>query len=122
MPAPAIRLFISSTFSDLKAERDQTIIRRLPPNAVFIATWADVPILEYLQLVEHQRPDVETVNLFFVPADSRLQLLAGHTQRGHPMYTSEPELLPHDGVVFEYDGDCECYRIGCQKQLDAPGH
>jgi hypothetical protein len=93
--------------------RGEAILRRLPPGTVYIGSHADVPILDYLRLVEHQRPDVETVNLFFVPAADRGLLLAEHRKRGQPMYTSQPELLPHDGVAFAFDADCECYRIDC---------
>lgn len=96
--------------------RGESILRRLPLRAVYIGTHADVPILEYLRLVEHQRPDVETVNLFFVNPDSRTKLVAESRQQNRPLYTSKPALLSQDGVTFGYDSMCDCYRIDSEPE------
>jgi hypothetical protein len=114
----AANLIMNFGYADISNDwsarlRGEAILRRLPPGTVYIGSHADVPILDYLRLVEHQRPDVETVNLFFVPAASRAQLLAEHRRRGHLMYTSQPDLLSQDGVAFAFDAECECYRIDC---------
>ena len=92
--------------------RGEVIFRALPPGAMYVGTWADVPILEYLQLVEAQRPDVQLVNLFFVPVKDLSHLPADHTQADHVLYTSAPQLLsPNKTSAFEYVADCDCYRL-----------
>ncbi|MBP1684439.1 MAG: hypothetical protein H6Q33_582 [Deltaproteobacteria bacterium] len=109
-------LLMNFGYADISEDRSarlrgETILHGLPPHAVYLGTWLDVPLLQYLQLVEQQRVDVETVNLFFVPTAGRPELLAQHLREGHAMYTGTPDLLPHDGIGFEYTGDCDCYRI-----------
>ena len=44
--------------------RGEELFDYLPPRAVYVGGWGDVPILDYLQLVEKQRDDVETLNVF----------------------------------------------------------
>ena len=97
---------------DLSArQRGETLFSGLPPHSVFIGTWADVPILEYLQLVEHERPDVETMNLFFVHGSERAQFLASRLATGRPLYTSVPKLFGGVPATFEHEAACDCYRI-----------
>ena len=44
------------------ADRALAIMDTAPPQAVLVADWSTAVILEYLQLVERRRPDVEIVN------------------------------------------------------------
>ena len=92
-------------------QRGERILNRLPPHALYVGTWEDVPILEYLRLVEQQRPDVQTVNLFFVRRGHGKQLLAERGEAGRQVFTSAPGFFKGDAWGFEYDAGCDCYRI-----------
>jgi hypothetical protein len=47
-------------------------LRELEPNALLFGWWDTVPVIQYLQLVEGQRPDVLAVNRFLIsPEDMR---------------------------------------------------
>ena len=46
-------------------EHGEAILATLAPAAVFVGSWADVRLLEYLQYVEGQRRDVELVDTVF---------------------------------------------------------
>lgn len=53
--------------------RGETILDLLEPNALILGWWDTVPVIEYLQLVEGQRPDVRAINRFLIaPGDMRL--------------------------------------------------
>jgi len=45
------------------------MVATLPQNAVYLGTWSKVMVLEYLQIVERQRPDVLALNLPFISPD-----------------------------------------------------
>jgi hypothetical protein len=114
----AMALVVNFRLADISGDwsarqRGERIFGGLPPASVFIGTWADVPILEYLQLVEGQRPDVETVNLFFWRGDRRLRLIQERLASQRPVYTSSPRrLLQAAGWLgFEHLEACQCYRV-----------
>jgi hypothetical protein len=51
-------------------QRAETILRNAQPNAIVFGWWDTVPVIQYLQLVEGQRPDVQAINRFLIaPAD-----------------------------------------------------
>jgi hypothetical protein len=53
--------------------RGETILDLLEPNALILGWWDTVPVIEYLQLAEGQRPDVQAINRFLItPGDMRL--------------------------------------------------
>lgn len=91
-------------------ERGEQILGSLAPNAVYFGTWMDVPILEYLQIVEDRRPDVGTVNVLFTgsrsPDIARRQL-----REGRPVYTSVPDDLAAAGLVSDAVSGCDCHRV-----------
>jgi hypothetical protein len=90
-------------------ERGERILSSSAGGTTHFGTWADVPILEYLQIVEGQRPDMRTVNLFFVgPAGNDLakQMLGN----GGPVSTTAPHLLGDD-LAFEFDDNCRCHKV-----------
>jgi hypothetical protein len=82
-------------------ESGETIFTALPSDALYMGAWADIPILEYLQLVERERPDVRLVNLVFTSGDEATRLTAAHIAAGRRAYTSVPGCLSGDG--FRYD-------------------
>lgn len=50
--------------------RGESILQEVEANALVFGWWDTVPILQYLQLVEERRPDVQAVNRFLIsPAD-----------------------------------------------------
>ena len=92
-------------------ERAEAIFASLPPGAVFIGGWYDVPILEYLRWVEGQRPDVATVNLFFVRRGQGADLASRYLQEGRPVFTSSPVDLLADDLDFEPEAGCDCSQV-----------
>jgi len=73
--------------------RGEAILEELQPNALIFGWWQTVPIIEYLQLVEGQRPDVKAINRFLIaPEDMRRLIQRELTRR--PVYTdgSPPDL------------------------------
>ncbi len=91
-------------------QRGERILASLEPGAVYLGTWADVPILEYLQIVERVRPDVRTVNLFFTPGQGAS--IAGEMLRGRrAVYTSAPRVLAGSGLGLDPVAACGCYRV-----------
>jgi len=99
--------------------RGEMIFEALSPGATYVGTWADAPILEYLQLVEQQRPDVQVVNFFFTSPSVLSDLLATHTQPGRGLYTSCPDVWSRDAATFQYAADCDCYRLESIEEADA---
>ena len=91
-------------------QRGEAILASLEPGAVYLGTWADVPILEYLQIVEHRRPDVRTVQLLFRPErDGRIadDMLSA----GRAVYTSAPSFLDGSDLVADREDGCGCFRV-----------
>lgn len=74
-------------------QRGESILQIAEPNALIFGWWDTVPVVEYLQLVERQRPDVQAINRFLIaPADMR-QLIERNLGR-RPIYVdSMPEGL-----------------------------
>jgi hypothetical protein len=46
--------------------RGESILKNVEPNALIFGFWDTVPVIQYLQLVEGQRPDVTAVNRFLI--------------------------------------------------------
>lgn len=50
----------------------ETILDTVEPDALILGYWDTVPVVEYLQLVEGRRPDVQAINRFLIaPQDAR---------------------------------------------------
>jgi hypothetical protein len=92
--------------------RGEAILRAMDGDAVFIGSWADVPILEYLALVEGRRTDVHTVNVFFLHKPYVPLLAAEYLEAGRAVYTSVPALFSWRGFQLAYQDGCDCYRLG----------
>ncbi len=120
--APALLLFLAVGAAalnfqrvDLSAdwsarERGERILGSLEPDAVYFGTWNDVPILEYLQIVEGRRPDVRTVNVLFT-GDRSAGIARGMLRDGRPVYTSVPSVLAESGLVTDPVSGCDCDRV-----------
>jgi hypothetical protein len=92
-------------------ELGEDILAELEPDAVFLGTWRDTPILEYLQLVEGQRPDVTPVQLFFTGAGGGRKIVYEQLKLGHPVYTSASQVLVDQTLQFDYLAGCQCYQV-----------
>jgi hypothetical protein len=70
-------------------QRGETILRRVERNALVLGWWDTAPVVEYLQLVEGQRPDVQSINRFLI-ADDDLHALIMREVLRRPVYIDEP--------------------------------
>jgi hypothetical protein len=95
----------------------EDILAELEPEAVYLGTWRDTPILEYLQLVEGQRPDVTPVQLFFTGTGGGRRIIYEQLKLGHPVYTSADQILRDQNLQFDYLAGCQCYQINSIKTL-----
>lgn len=96
-------------------ERGEQIFSALGANAVFFGTWIDEPILEYLQIVESQRPDVHLVNVLFTTPEQTLRMIATAVASDKPVYTTVREFLGAFGVKTSDYEDCNCFRVSYTK-------
>jgi len=88
-------------------EHGQGILDELPESALYFGYWDSVPVIQYLQLVEGKRSDVQAVNRFLVsPANMNAWIKAELSYR--PVYVdSLPVGLQQDviavkqGPIFE---------------------
>lgn len=46
-------------------ERAEFLIEHMPENAIVTGTWIDATMMQYMQLVEGRRPDLQVVNWFY---------------------------------------------------------
>jgi hypothetical protein len=90
----------------------------LPPRAVYVGGWGDVPILDYLQMVEKQRDDVETLNVFLATEVQRSQFVERRLREGRPVYVAAKSDIPYVNAAFEEIPGCECYLV--RPQTDGP--
>jgi hypothetical protein len=65
--------------------RGERVLAQLAPGARLIGAWDTVPVVEYLQLVEGQRPDVGAINRFLIPQAALAALLRAEVGR-RPVY------------------------------------
>ncbi|HUF38053.1 MAG TPA: DUF2723 domain-containing protein [Anaerolineales bacterium] len=66
-------------------EAAERILVSVEPEAVIFGWWETIPPIQYLQLVEGQRPDVEIVNRFLVPRKSMYLFVQREIDR-RPIY------------------------------------
>lgn len=84
--------------------RGQAILARAEPGALVVGWWSTVPVVEYLQMVEGERPDLQALNRFLIPVDDLEELVKKRLEAGQPVYFDEPpsDLFPN--VVVERQG------------------
>jgi hypothetical protein len=75
-------------------ERGEATLAALEPGALLLGYWETVPLVEYLQLVEGRRPDVQAINRFLIAPEDAQALIASEMGR-RPIYIDTPstELL-----------------------------
>jgi hypothetical protein len=69
-------------------ERGEWILRHVEEDALVVGWWNTVPVVEYLQLVEGRRPDVDAVNRFLIRQEDLSRLLQSEAGR-RPVYSDE---------------------------------
>lgn len=70
-------------------ERGETILEVVEPNAIVLGWWDTVPVVEYMQLVEGQRPDVQAINRFLISGQDMEELIDQEIGR-RPIYINSP--------------------------------
>lgn len=70
-------------------DRGEAILEAAEPNAIVLGWWDTVPVVEYLQLVEGQRPDVLAVNRFLISGQDMEALIEREIGR-RPIYINAP--------------------------------
>jgi hypothetical protein len=65
--------------------RAETILHLAEPHALIFGWWDTAPAIEYLQLVEGQRPDVQAINRFLIAPDD-MERLIQHEIARRPVY------------------------------------
>ena len=69
--------------------RGETILSQAEPQALILGWWDTVPVIEYLQLVEGQRPDVQAINRFLIAREDMARLI--EREMAHrPVYVDSP--------------------------------
>ena len=68
--------------------RGEAILEEVEPHALVLGWWDTVPVVQYLQLVEGQRPDVQAINRFLITMDD-LTLLVKREIVSRPVYINE---------------------------------
>ncbi|MCA9977700.1 MAG: hypothetical protein KC413_18200, partial [Anaerolineales bacterium] len=61
------------------------------PNAIIFGWWETVPGVQYLQLVEGQRPDVLVINRFLIGGNEMNQLILRELGQ-RPIYINNPSI------------------------------
>jgi len=75
-------------------QRGEMVLRSVDKNALVIGWWDVAPVVQYLQLVEGQRPDVRAINRFLIDPND-LALAIEKEVRSTPIYIdSASNLLP----------------------------
>lgn len=72
-------------------QQSEQILRDAEPNAIILGWWDTVPGIQYLQLVEGQRPDVLVINRFLISGEDMNQLILNEIGK-RPIYINNPSV------------------------------
>lgn len=78
-------------------ERAQVVIDYLPENAILFGAWTGITPVEYLHVVEGQRPDVRIYNLFLFQPGALAPYVTSLAQAGERVM-----FLDSDGIGFVF--------------------
>jgi len=112
----ALLVLINSRLADVSGDwsarrHGEAILAELQPNAIFIGSWPDVRLVEYLQQAEGVRRDVQPDDVFFSPTAERTRRIRLALQSGRPVYVAVCEDLPDAAITCEYRPACGCYQL-----------
>jgi 4-amino-4-deoxy-L-arabinose transferase-like glycosyltransferase len=92
-------------------QEGELIFQSLEPHSIYYGSWIDIPILEYLQIVEGKRSDVVTRNLVFMNRNSSQKLAKNHLLAGFPVYTSTSNWFDERTFIHYPIFPCSCYQL-----------
>lgn len=72
-------------------QQSEMILQQVQPNALVFGWWDTAPGLQYMQLVEGQRPDVTVINRFLIGSDEMNQLILSELGQ-RPIYINNPPI------------------------------
>lgn len=77
----------------------EEILDVLPAGALYFGYWDSVPVVQYLQLVEGQRPDVQVINRFLISPENMAAWIRSELSRRPVYIDSVPAGLKEDVIV-----------------------
>lgn len=82
--------------------KGEELLDTLPAGALYFGYWDSVPVIQYLQLVEGKRPDVQAVNRFLISPDDMAAWIRAEAS-ARPVYIdSVPAGLLEDVIPIEH--------------------
>ena len=77
---PVAALIVNFPYVDLSSDthvrdRAERVLASMPPNALILARWADEAPMNYLQIVEDRRPDLQIIDRFLISREDERQLI-----------------------------------------------
>jgi hypothetical protein len=72
-------------------EQSEAILAQVEDNALIFGWWDTVPAIQYLQLVEEQRPDVTVINRFLIRPEAMNELILRAVHE-RPVYVNNPSI------------------------------
>jgi hypothetical protein len=72
-------------------EQSEAILAEAEANALIFGWWDTVPAIQYLQLVEGQRPDVMVINRFLISSAEMNDLIVSSVNE-RPVYINNPSI------------------------------
>jgi hypothetical protein len=72
-------------------EQGEAILAEVEANALIFGWWDTVPAIQYLQLVEGQRPDVTAINRFLIRPEAMNELILTAVEE-RPVYINNPSI------------------------------
>lgn len=72
-------------------QQSEAILQEVEQNALIFGWWDTAPGLQYLQLVEGQRPDVTIINRFLISGPDMIRLIRDELGR-RPIYINNPSI------------------------------
>ena len=72
-------------------QRSEAVLEQAEEDALIFGWWETVPGLQYMQLVEGQRPDVTIINRFLISGSDMNQLIRRELGR-RPIYVNSPSI------------------------------
>jgi hypothetical protein len=113
----AVQLIVfypQSDMSSFTSIRDQGLaaLTQLPDRAVYFGDWETVVVSEYLQIVEHQRPDVLVLNLPYMVPEQREAYAAQLAGSNRPLCFSRflADQAEADGAIVTLVGE-DCHQL-----------
>jgi hypothetical protein len=80
---------VNLAHDDSARVRGEAIMETAEPNAIILGWWDTVPVVEYLQLVEGQRPDITAINRFLISGPD-MEALIDREIGNRPIYINDP--------------------------------